>query len=617
LAEAQPPTRAGCGGPPGDVTPAAHDANVAGGADGWKGRYGGDGRLPELISDWSGGMDIDHERLDDLRKGRGPIPEHVIDEFVAGRLSRREFLRRGSAVGLSLPVLSAIVAACGSSVAPTTTRSPAGKSGATIKVGVVTPTAAINPITIADQGGIECLNQVGEYLVFTDHRVHYHPWLATSWTPNADASVWTFKIRPGVKFSDGTPMTVDDVVYSFKSQSNPKGSANALSTFGGTLVPDGVVKVDDTTVAFHLERPNGGFIDAVTEDNYNMVIVPNGYDFGDYQKSFIGTGRFIKTSYTPGTGATFARNPHYWGTPAKPARLEFTFYPNEAAMTPALEAGDIDSNDGFSVAGSPQLLTGGFKVIKLRASYHRELSMRTDIKPFTSKYVRQAIACTLDRPAVVQALFKGLADVGNDSPFAPFFPATVGPPTVPQRTKNLKLAKELLAKGGAPNGFSTPLLTETLEEIPQFAQIIKQSAAQIGVDIKLTIETSTKYYGQAVFGKSDWLDGEMSLVDYGSRPIPNLFLQAPLQSINAKTGQGSWNAARFNSPAYDNLSKEFIATPDLSTQRRLARQIELLLLDETPIIYAYFYDWLTATRKNVTGVYPATTGLFLWNAAKT
>jgi peptide/nickel transport system substrate-binding protein len=563
-------------------------------------------------------MDIDHKRLDDLRRGRGPIQEHVIDEFVAGRLSRRDFLRRGTAAGLSLPLLGGILAACGSSAAPAkTTHAPAGKSGATIKVGVVTPTAAINPITIADQGGIECIDQVGEFLVFTDHHLKYQPWLAESWNPNSDATVWTFKIRQGVKFNNGKPMTVDDVVYSFKSQSDPKSSSNALSIFGGTLVPDGVVKVDDTTVAFHLEQPNGGFIDAVSNDNYNMIIVPNGYDFHDYQKSFIGTGRFMKTSYTPGTGATFVRNPNYWGTPAKPAKLEFTFYASAAAMTAALQAGDIDTNDGFSIAVSPQLVHGGFNVISLKASYHRELSMRNDVHPFTNKYVRQAIAYTLDRPEIVQALFQGYADIGDDTPFAPTFPATIGPPTIPQRKKNLKLAKELLAKGGVPNGFSTPLLTETLGEIPAFAQIIKQSASQIGVDINLTIETSSKYYGQAVFGKSDWLDGEMSLVDYGARAVPNIYLEAPLQSINAKSGQGSWNAAHFNNPTYDKLSKEFVATPDLTTQRRLAGQIERLLLDETPIIYAYFYDWLTATQKNVTGVYPAITGLFLWNAAKT
>jgi len=565
---------------------------------------------------WGSGMDIDHERLDDLRRGRGPIQEHVIDEFVAGRLSRRDLLRRGTAMGLSLPLLGAILAACGTSKAPTTAGAPAGRSGATIKVGVVTPTAAINPITIADQGGIECIDQVGEFLVFTDRQLRYRPWLAESWQPNSDATVWTFKIRQGVKFSNGRPMTVDDVVYSFRSQSNPNSSANALSIFGGTLVPDGVVKVDDTTVAFHLEQPNGGFIDAVSNDNYNMIIVPDRYDFGDYQKSFIGTGRFVMTSYSPSAGATFVRNPDYWGTPAKPAKLEFAFYASEAAMTVALEAGQIDTNDGFSIASSPQLVQGGFNVIRLNASYHRELSMRNDVHPFTNKYVRQAIAYTLDRPAIVRALFQGYAEVGNDTPFAPAFPATIGPPAIPQRSKNLNLAKELLAKGGVPNGFPAPLLTQQLGEIPDFAQIIQQSASQIGVDIRLTVETSSKYYGQAVFGNSDWLDGEMSLVGYGARAVPDIFLEAPLQSINAKTGQGSWDAAHFSNPTYDQLSKEFVATPDLITQRRLAGQIEALLLDETPIIYAYFYDWLVATQKNITGVYPAITGLFLWNAAK-
>jgi peptide/nickel transport system substrate-binding protein len=563
-------------------------------------------------------MNIDHERLDPLRRGRGPIQEHIIDEFVAGHISRRDFIRRGTAFGLSATVLGGILAACSSSTstpAPSSS-TPAGKAGATIKAGILVPAAAINPITIADQGGLELIGNVGEFLVFTDHQGNYHPWLATSWKSNSDASVWTFKIRQGVKFNDGTPMTADDVVYSFKTLSNPKtAGGNALSVFGGTLVPDGVVKVDSSTVAFHLEHPDAGWPDAVSSDNYNMIIVPNNFDYTKYQTSWPGTGRLMQQSYTPNVGATMVRNPHYWGTPALPAKVEFTFYPTEAPMAAALQAGAIDALDQFSVATSPQLLNGSYTVISLKAATHRELSMRNDLHPFDNKYVRQAIAYTLDRPAIVAALFKGLAQVGNDSPFAPVFSSTNT--TVPQRAKNLKLAKQLLAKGGVPNGFSTPLLTETTQEMPHYAQIIKQAAAQIGVTINLTIETPTKYYGSAVFGKSDWLDGQMSLVDYGARSVPNVYLGAPLHSINAKAGTGSWNAARFNNPTYDKLSKEYIAAVDLSSARNLAGQIERLLLDETPIIFAYFYDYLTATAKGVTGVYPTAQGqFFLWNAAK-
>jgi len=527
---------------------------------------------------------IDHRRLDGLRSRRGQVQEHVIDEFVAGRLSRREFIRRGTMIGLSAPIIGGILDAC-DSPAPHSNAAATGRPGGTITIGIIGPASAINPITLTDQGSGEMIAQVGEWLVFVDQQYNYHPWLATSWSPNANASVWTFKIRQGVKFSDGTPMTVDDVVYSFKSQCDPNSSANALSVFGGTLDPDGVVKVDDSTIAFHLEAPNASFVDMVSPDNYNMIIVPNGYNYADYQKSFIGTGKFIKTSYTPNVGASFARNPHYWGKAALPGTVEYTFYPDEAARTSALEAGAVDCIDQFSVAVSPQLLNGGYNVTALKASTHRELSMRTDIAPFTSKYVRQAIAYTLDRPGIVAALFKGHAQVGNDNPFAPVFKAT--DTSIPQRSRNLKLAEELLAKGGVPRGFATPLVT------------------------------TSKYYGSAVFGKSDWLDGEMSLVDYAARAVPNLFLEAPLQSTNAKTGQGAWNAARFSDPTYDQLSREFVATPDLSTQRRLAGQIEALLLDETPIIYPYFYDYLSASQKNVTGVYPLAMGaVFLWNASK-
>jgi peptide/nickel transport system substrate-binding protein len=561
---------------------------------------------------------IDHGRLDGLRRGRGPIQEHVIDEFAAGRLSRRDFLRRGTMLGMSMSVLGGIVAACGSSGTSSSGSHPSatGKAGATIRAGILVPAAAINPITIADQGGLELIGNVGEFLVYTDPvTLAYRPWLAESWSPNADASVWTFKIRQGVKFNDGTPMTVDDVVYSFKTQTDPKSSANALSVFGGTLSPAGVVKVDDTTVAFHLEKADAGWLDAVSEDNYNMIIVPNNFDYTKYQTKWPGTGRFMLSSYTPSVGATFVRNPHYWGTAALPAKIEWTFYPTEGPMTAALQAGSIDTMDQFSVATSPQLLNGGFNITSLKAATHRELSMRTDMHPFTNKLVRQAIAYSLDRQAIVQALFKGQAQIGNDSPFAPVFPQT--DTSVPQRTQDLAKARQLLAQAGVPRGFSTPLLTETTQEIPHLAQIVKQYAAQIGVTINLTVETPTKYYGKAVFGQSDWLDGEMSLVDYGARSVPNVYLQAPLQTPNTKTGSGAWNAARFSNPTYDALSKQYIAAVDLSTQRRIAGQIQTLLLDETPIIFPYFYNYLSAAQKNVTGTIPTAQGqFFLWNATK-
>ena len=176
---------------------------------------------------------IDHRRLGRLRQDQGEIANHIIDEFAAGRLSRRDFIRRATVVGISAPALGSILAACGSSSSSSSTSgassSATGAPGAVIKAGIVTPTGAVNPVTVADQGGEDMLAQTGEYLCLSGQTLNLKPVLATSWSANSKADVWTFKIRQGVKFHDGSPLTADDVVYTYKLQTNPSGSSNALS----------------------------------------------------------------------------------------------------------------------------------------------------------------------------------------------------------------------------------------------------------------------------------------------------------------------------------------------------------------------------------------------------
>jgi len=556
-----------------------------------------------------------NDRLSRLRAGQNEIGNHVIDEFVAGRINRRAFLRNGALVGISAPVLGGILAACGSSTAPSTTSTGSAASSATIRTGIVTPAAAINPVTVADQGGLDMLGQTGEYLTLSDQTLNLKAVLATKWTSNSTSDVWTFTIRKGVKFHNGAPLTADDVVYTYKLQTNPAGKGAALSAFGGVLTPDGVVKVDDYTVEFHLTSPNGNFPYLTSSDNYNMIILPNNYDPTQWQSTFIGTGPFKLKSYTEKQGASFVRNEDYWGPKAIPAATQFTFYDTDTPAILALTSGTLDVLGQFSVSGGEQLLNGQYNVIKLKSSAHRELSMRCDQAPFNDARVRQAIALSLNRPAIVTALFKGDADLGNDSPFAPVFPSTNT--SISQRALDVAKAKSLLSAAGHPNGFSATLTGEIFQEIPQYAQIIQQSAKAIGVDLKMNIEAQPKYYGNYLFGTSDWLDATMSLVDYGHRSVPNVFLTAPLQTTNSKKGTGAWNAAHFKNADYDRLSNHYIATADLSSQRTIAGQIETLLLDQTPIIYGYFYNYLTASAKNVTGAYPTAIGhIFLNNCKK-
>jgi peptide/nickel transport system substrate-binding protein len=536
--------------------------------------------------------------LDRLRNGRSEVENHYIDELAAGRLSRREFLRRGGAIGMSAPLLGAVLAACGSS-SPTSS-SPSGppKRGGTLRVAISTPAAAVNPLTVADAGGLCMLNQTGEFLVFDNNlELRLQPMLALSWSPNSDGTVWTFKLRQGVKFHNGATMTAEDVVYTFQQLADPKNASNALSTFTGVLSPSGVRKIDSSTVAFHLEAPNGNFPYLVSSDNYNAIIVPAGTDYAKWQRTFIGTGAFKLGGYTQNVGASFLPNSDHWGGKPLLDGTQFKFYTSQQPQILALEGGDVDVIGQFVPAGATSLLTdSSYRIIKLKSSNHRELSMRNDRAPFTDARVRQAVAYTLDRTGMVSALLSGYGTVANDSPFGPRFPST--DTSVTQRSQSISKAKELLSAAGHSGGFTVTLDTETYEEIPQLAQVIKADAAKAGININLNIETQSAYYGKATYGNSDWLDGTMSLVDYGDRGVPNVFLEAPL------TSSGPWNAARFHNKTYDSLVKQYVAALDLQTQRRIAGQIQRLLLAQTPIVIPYWIDGLTASKTNVGGLNP-------------
>ena len=221
-------------------------------------------------------------------------------------------------------------------------------------------------------------------------------------------------------------MTADDVVYTFQQLSDPKNASNALSTSQGVLKPSGVKAVDSGTVQFTLEAANGNFPYLVSSDNYNAIIVPKGTDYATWDKTFIGTGAFKLGSYSQGSGATFIANPDYWGGKPNLDGTAFSFYASQQPQILALQGGSVDVVVQFVPSGAQALLNDAsqYTIIKLKSSNHRELSMRNDQAPFTDARVRQAIAYSLNRPAMVSTLLLGYGQVGNDSPFAPLYPST-------------------------------------------------------------------------------------------------------------------------------------------------------------------------------------------------
>jgi peptide/nickel transport system substrate-binding protein len=553
-------------------------------------------------------MDETQRRVDEIRKERSEVENHIIDQYVEGKITRRDFVRRGTVVGMSIPLVSFLAAACGGggeSAGTGTSGTATGevKAGGTVRVALIQPATDPNPVIVKDEGGAGLIGSTGEFLSFSNEKLELEPRLSESWEPNADGTEWTFKIRQGVKFHSGATLTANDVKTTFETLIDPANSSNALSALGGVLSPGNTEAPDDATVVFHLDAPNGNFPTLVSSSNYNAIIIPADLDPADWGKTFDGTGPFKLEKFTPKVGASFVRNEAYWGDKANPDRMELKLYDDEPPMVLAIQGGEVDFVEHFSVSGGKALLDDpNVQVIAIRTATHRELHMRTDKDPFTDKRVRQAIALTIDRPALVDGLWEGKADLGNDSPFAPLYPST--DTSVPQRAQDLDQAKQLLSDAGMADGFTVDLNTWKGFEIPDLAQLIKNNAEQIGVTINLKITDDVTYYGDAVFGKSPWLDSVMGITDYGHRPVPNVFLSS------VYTSKGTWNAAHFKNAQADQLIAEYIGALDLDSQKTAAKKLQELLLDETPVVIPYFYNFLSAAKPNLKNAVSAATGQF-------
>lgn len=541
--------------------------------------------------------------LDAVRLELGAVENALVDDLLAGRIDRRAFLRHASRLGVGLPLLSVLAAATGIAFASRSAAAGGTVGGGVVRAAVAMPHGAIDPIRVNDSGSYQLIFQVAEFLCVTEPDLTLKPVLAESWSHNSDGSVWTFRLRRGVKFHNGVEMRAEDVVASFDRLSDPGSVSNALSVFRGLLSKGGTRRVDDYAVAFHLDTPNGNFPYSVSIDNYNAVILPANYH-GNYESDFMGTGPFRLESYRPRQGATLVRNPDYWGPKALPDRIEFKFYSDIQPRLLALQAGEVDMLDAIPVVMSPAIgANPDIRIMRVRSANHRQLHMRCDLAPFTDKRVRQALALSLDRKKLVDGLCRGMAAMGNDSQFAPLYPST--DPTVPQRDQNIAKAKQLMAAAGVPAGFDITLTTEHYTDIPEYAQLVQNFAKAIGINISLKVETQALYYGKSIPGQSDWLDSAVGITDYAHRGVPNTLLGNPLLS------NGAWNAAHFKSEAYDALVPRYLKALDLQAQRSAAGDIQRLLLDETPLIIGYFPDLLVPVRKGVAGLVPIAAGLLL------
>jgi peptide/nickel transport system substrate-binding protein len=549
-------------------------------------------------------MDRDlRSRFERIRRS-GPIERTLLDEFMDLKYDRREFIRRATVFGLSVSAIGSVLAmaGCGS----TTSGGGGPKIGGRLKIGIIPPPAhTIEPHTFEDQGALETGSICGEFLIRASQGLQLVPELATSWTPNTDASAWTVKLRSNVKFQSGQTFSADDVIATFERLVSPTSGSQALSAFKGSLSPGGAKKVDAQTVMFQLDSPNASFPYLLSSTTYQAIILPASYQLGTFTTTPQGTGGFKITSYTPGVGAKYDRYAGWWGGQTPLDGVDVTYYTDASAADSALLAGTIDLIGQIQLGSDRPLFNNpNVQIFSAHGATHRQVAMRVDLdNPLKHAEVRQAIALTLDRPSMINTLFNNFADIGNDTPWAPVYPSTVGAPDVPQRTQDINKAKQLMSTAGYANGFAITLTTEQTGEIPQLAQIIKDSVKQIGIDMTLNIETSTLYFGGSYgpgsgnWGNTPWLNTPINITDWGHRSVPNVFLTSALEYA------GVWNAAHYNNPTFDDIAKKFIGAISLTDQKTYAKQGETILLQDTPVIFPYFYNYLAAGSKSVKGYF--------------
>ena len=534
---------------------------------------------------------------------------HLYEEARSGRMTRQQLLVRGSVLGVSAAAMSAILAACGSSASSPGSSSPSSgtiKRGGTIRFGVTVPAQDVDPVTLYNEGAIATANLALEYLLYPNPDYTLDKRLATGYTPSADAKTWDFTIRQGVKWHDGSPFTVDDVVATFDRLTDPKSGSAALSAFTGVLSQGNIERKDDQTVTFHLDRAYADFPYLVSAFTYNTMILPKNYVSGSFTKGGVGTGAFILKSYVNGQQATYVRNPHYWakGMPYADG-VVLKYFSDNPPQVAAIQGGAIDAMVETPYQGSQALFSDpNIVILENPSSQYRTLQMRVDMAPFSSKQLRQAVAYALNRPDLLQGLFGGKAVLGNDHAFAPIFPDSPTTSDVPQRVQDVNKAKALVqqATGGSP--VNVTLTTEEYLEIGDYANFVKQALAPVGINVSLQVEPQSNFYGTGT--NQPWLLVPFGITDWAARGVPGQVIDPAYlcSSVPNKTlsKSGAWNSAHWCDPAFDSAVKQFEATVDQGQRRSLAVTAAQIQQDEVPDVIAYWISELRATRKNVHGL---------------
>ncbi|WP_439495210.1 ABC transporter substrate-binding protein [Bosea sp. (in: a-proteobacteria)] len=411
------------------------------------------------------------------------------------------------------------------------------------------------------------------------------PELATSWSANADATEWTFKLREGVKFHNGKPFTAEDVVHTFAWLADPQLASRARST---AEMVKAIETPDPHTVKFVLKESYGSWPEMLIERH--LKIVPAGVTMEQMSVKPVGTGPFMFESYTPGDKLTATKNPDYWeqGLP-KLNRVTFRVMPEDAAKIAALNAGDIDILWNVPLEAIGELSASkALKVDAVPTGTWDGIVMNNELKPFNDVRVRRAVLKALDKPKLVQfALFgQGAATHTPIPPNHPFFDSSL------PLTPDIAGARKLLAEAGYPKGFEITLNAPVGRPTRERAAVaLQQMLRPAGINVKLERVPYSRW-GATVAGKAPfYMDG------YLSRPTIDTSTYPWYHS------SGSWNNQmwHFKSERIDAVLDKARRTTSPDEQKELYRQFQGYALEDVPGVVMYVINFATAYKTGLKG----------------
>jgi len=494
---------------------------------------------------------------------------------VSASLRSRRLARRILA-GLSAVTVVTALAACS---AGSSGDDASADAGGTLNLGLV---GSVNDIVFpyasqATVGEGAIWDNTYDTLTKLDNTGKLQMGLAESFTPNADNTVWTVKLRPDVKLHNGGTFGADDVIFSVEKMFELKDSFGALTQISSFVDPNKIEKVDDLTVKFTLKEPYGVFPDAWSYDQLAMIGKDSTQDKPD------GTGPFTVDSFAPNQQATLKKFDGYWGDKPGFDTLNIFFFGDQEAIVNALQGGQIDLTASVPLANVDALKSAGVKFLKSDSATHLTLDMRTDIAPFDDARVRQAMQLMIDREAVVKTAYNGYAKVGNDVDLSTSCPA----PDLPQRTQDLAKAKQLLAEAGQSN-LNVDLVTDgAFQGMTETAQLLSQDAAQIGVKVNVK-----KMDTGSLLDK--WLKWPFVINVVGSEYLSSM----PDHLLAA----GQDNAAHWDNKEFAALATKLFNTPDGSDQCSVIAQMQKVQYDDSPSIIAALPEDLTPYSPRVHGL---------------